>query len=138
MALCFVIGNARERNENQWNCTGDMINPYDMNRVNRSKSKGGGPGVLCGIRNSVAYGLFSSYSGISMPSEISFCSARLRRCRDRMAVSDCATVSAIPPNTWSYHILAMCTFGRAFETSSLVGEAAYSIGDHYGEYCDAT
>lgn len=59
-----------------------------MNLVSLSKSKGGGPGVRCGIKNSVAYGLFSSYSGISMPSEISLFAARFRRDFERMAVSD--------------------------------------------------
>lgn len=43
VALCFVMGNVFVKNENQWNCTGDMMKPYDMNLVNRSKSNGGGP-----------------------------------------------------------------------------------------------
>lgn len=51
VALSFVMGNAVDKNENQWNCTGDMMKPYDMKRVNLSKSKGGGS-FLCEIISS--------------------------------------------------------------------------------------
>ena len=49
VALCLVIGNDRDKNANHWNCTGDIMKPYDMHRVKRSKSNGGGPGVRCGM-----------------------------------------------------------------------------------------
>ena len=75
------------------------MKPYDMKRVNRSKSNDGGlVEVRLGIMNSVARGDFSSlYSGISMPSDMSLPSERLRRDLARIAVSDWATVSAMPP-----------------------------------------
>ncbi len=50
-ALCLVIGKALDKNENHWNCSGDMMNPKDMNRINLSKSNGGGI-FLCGLMNS--------------------------------------------------------------------------------------
>lgn len=57
-ALSLVMGNALDKNENHLNCNGDMMNPNDMNRVNLSKSNGGGV-FLCWLRISMAYGLFS-------------------------------------------------------------------------------
>lgn len=76
-----------------------MMKPYDMKRVNRSKSKDGGLiEDRWGIMNSLARGDFSSlYSGISMPSEMSLPRERLRRDLARIAVRDWATVSAMPP-----------------------------------------
>ena len=51
-ALCLVMGKALDKNENHWNCSGDMMNPNDMNRVNLSKSNGGGV-FFCGLMKSI-------------------------------------------------------------------------------------
>ena len=95
--LCFVIGKDLDKKANQWNCKGDIMNPYAMNRVNLSKSKGGGKYRDEGNSSFAGYGLFSSKSGISMETRSSLPGSLLAF--DRIAVNDWATVSAIPPRT---------------------------------------
>lgn len=74
------------------------MNPYDMNRVSLSKSKGGGD-FLLGAKKSEAYALFSLYSDISIPSDMSCPRLSFRFDLERIAVKVCATESAMPPRT---------------------------------------
>ena len=99
----FVTGKALERKENQWNWRGDMMKPYAMKRVNRSKSKGGGRSRVFGTNSYCGRGLFLSISRISMDTIVSFAELSLlfADCRMRKDVRVCAQVSAIPPRIYA-------------------------------------
>lgn len=51
MAAVFVIGKVLVRNPNHLCCMGAIKKPYDMKRVKRSKSNGGGSTFESGMRS---------------------------------------------------------------------------------------
>ena len=112
------------------------MKPKDINRVSLSKSKGGGS-FLFGAMKSFAK-LFSLYSGISIPSDMSPPTGRLLLDFVRIAVNDCATVSAIPPRTCvKPHIWSAVLKWNPSKPSGLSvrKKAAYSIGYHNSQNC---
>ena len=99
VAACLVMGNEPDKKANQWNCTGDMMNPYAIKRVNLSKSNGGGRFFALGSI-SCAVEFLLSKSVICIERNSSFCTNPDFLCDlIRKAVKVCATVSAIPPRT---------------------------------------
>jgi hypothetical protein len=94
------MGNDLDKNWNHLNWTGAIMKPYPMNRVNLSKSNGGGRNLVSGMSSWEFAGFFLSNSWISIAIVSSFVSPPgFRSAASRMAVIDCATVSAIPPKT---------------------------------------
>ena len=65
----LVSGNALDRKPNHWNCSGAIKKPYAINRVRRSKSKGGGD-TLANPNSPTAGGfcLFRSLNSMEMKS----------------------------------------------------------------------
>ena len=110
VAASLVMGNARDRAPYQWNWRGDQMKPHAMNRVRRSKSKGGAWRFELGSISLALVFESRSRSVIWMDRNSSFCTKPdLRDDRIFTAVRVWAKVSAIPPRTFS-HQFAVCVF----------------------------
>ena len=130
--LCFVIGNDADKNRNQWYCTGDIMKPYAMKRVRRSKSNGGGRFLDGGIESSAGQDVFLSKSCSPIARKSSSCTPPgCLSARWRIEVNVCATVSAMPPST--YIALSPSSINVLEYPSQELMIETYSIRHHYGK-----
>lgn len=91
-----------------------------MNRVNLSKSNGGGSVLESGIRCPCENGFLLSSSCISMAKKSSLSTPPgFRTARSRTEVSVCATVSAMPPRTYCSRISEQHLKGTPLEAQCM-------------------